>query len=265
MAQWQKLAQVWLAQIRYSVTRDLMFQNNFLLWVFVEALWMTMQFLFVEVIYSHIDSIAGWSKYQMLFLLGTHYLVMNLFQTFFMVNLSEIPELVRTGRMDFFLLQPVGPQFLLSTRKFDLSSLVNALIAAGLCFYAALRLGLQPGTAQMAGYLMLVCAGVAIHYSLLLAAVTLAFWITKTEGVMHGYYQIMTLSRIPRDAFRGLWKYVFSMILPVLLVANVPASVLLGKAAWHLVFALVAAAVVFFLSASAWFRLGLSKYRSASS
>jgi ABC-2 type transport system permease protein len=265
MADWRTLGKVWLAQIRYSVTRDLIFQSNFLLWVFVEALWMTMQFLFVEVIYSHIDSIAGWSKYQMLLLIGTHYLVMNIFQTFFMVNLSEIPELVRTGHMDFFLLQPVGPQFLLSTRKFDLSSLVNALIAAGLCFYAALRLDLQPGPAELAAYLLLLCAGVAIHYSLLLAGVTLAFWITKTEGVMHGYYQIMTLSRIPRDAFRGLWKYVFSTILPVLLVANVPASVLLDKGSWPLIFCLVVVAVIFFLVASAWFRLGLSQYKSASS
>lgn len=258
-------ARVWLAQIRFSVTRDLIFQSNFLLWVFVEILWMAMQFVFVEVIYGHIDSVAGWTKYQMLLLIGTHYVAMNLFQTLFMTNLTEIPELVRTGRLDFYLMQPVNTLFLLSTRKFDLSSLVNTLIALGLCLYAALRLELAPTVPQLVLYLACVVAGVALHYSILLLGVTLSFWITKTEGIISGYYQLMTLGRIPRDAFRGIWKIIFSFAVPVLLISNVPARALIGGGQVVLFMALFGAAMVALALASLFFLSGLRNYRSASS
>ena len=256
---------VWLAQIRYSITRDLIFQNNFLLWVFVEILWMSMQFLFIEVIYSHLDSIAGWTKYQMLLLIGTHYLAMNLFQTLFMTNLTEIPELVRTGRMDFFLLQPLDTQFLLSTRKFDLSSLVNATIAAGLCIYAAYKLSLSPTITQVILWLLSIMAGISLHYSLLLGGVTLSFWITKTEGIIYGYYQIMTIGRIPRDAFRGMWKILFSFFIPVLLISNVPARAIMGYEGYTLYGALFLTATAAFTISSLYFHFGLKNYRSASS
>ena len=61
---------IWLACVRYSITRTMMFRFDFLLWASVEVLWMFVNLLLVTVIYAHTDEIAGWTKYEMMLLVG---------------------------------------------------------------------------------------------------------------------------------------------------------------------------------------------------
>ena len=51
-------------------------------------------------------------------------------QTFFMTNVDELTDLIRTGGLDFILLKPIDTQFLVSLRRIDWSSLAN--LVAGL-------------------------------------------------------------------------------------------------------------------------------------
>ena len=53
--------------------------------------------LLVEVIYLHTEEVAGWSKYEMVLLVGTAMLIQRLLMGFFWTNLFEIGRNVRTG------------------------------------------------------------------------------------------------------------------------------------------------------------------------
>ena len=64
----------------------------------------------------------------MVLLVGTHQIIAQLFQAFFFVNVANIPELVRTGKLDSLLVLPVDSQFAVSTKQFGLDSIVNALL-----------------------------------------------------------------------------------------------------------------------------------------
>ena len=66
---------LWLACARYSITRTMMFRFDFLMWGLVELFWMGVNVALVSVIYEHTDSIAGWSKYEMLLLVGSSMIV----------------------------------------------------------------------------------------------------------------------------------------------------------------------------------------------
>ena len=81
----------WL-MIRNSLIREMNFKANFLLWMVVEFLWFLGQILFLEVLYGQVDSIAGWSKWECVLLIGTHQFTSQIFQAFFYDNLSELPE-----------------------------------------------------------------------------------------------------------------------------------------------------------------------------
>ncbi|HUR57346.1 MAG TPA: ABC-2 family transporter protein, partial [Opitutaceae bacterium] len=74
---------VWLASARYSITRMLMFRGDFFVWALVELFWMTVNLLTITVIYGHTKGIAGWSKYEMIFLVGTSMLIQRLLMGFF--------------------------------------------------------------------------------------------------------------------------------------------------------------------------------------
>src|SRR6202022_3226827 len=108
----QKYCSVYLVMLRNSLIREMNFKLNFLLWMIVESLWFVGQLVFIEVIFSQVDKIGDWTKWQMVLLVGTHQIISQIFQALFHVNVTNIPELVRTGKLDFVLLQPVVGQFM---------------------------------------------------------------------------------------------------------------------------------------------------------
>ena len=258
-------ARIWLASIRYSLVRAMMFRGDFIMWALVEFFWMSVNVLMVSVIYDHTESIAGWTKYEMLLLVGTTQLTQRLLMAFFWSNLFELGRNVRSGHFDFFLAQPGSPLFMISTRKFDLDGLVNVPVAIAIVVYAAHRLGLDPSAAQLASYALCVLCGLVLHYSMLLAIISLVFWLQSAKGIEGGYFGLTEFSRMPREALRGAAAVVFVYVLPVVIVSNVPSRVLIhgleaGQVAW-----LVGATLFWFALAVSIFHAGLKRYASASS
>jgi len=127
----RRYAGLFAALWRNSVVREMQFKVNFLLWIVVELLWFALQLTFMAVLYSHTDSIADWTKWQVVLLIGCAHFVQQLFTALFLTNITEISELIRTGKLDFMLLLPVNTRFLISFRKVDLGAFVNATTAVG--------------------------------------------------------------------------------------------------------------------------------------
>ena len=49
---------VYAALWKNSVSREMSFKSNFLLWILVELLWFGLQFSFISVLYLHTDNIG---------------------------------------------------------------------------------------------------------------------------------------------------------------------------------------------------------------
>src|ERR1035437_7491070 len=169
---------IWFASARYSIVRTLMFRGDFLVWSIVELLWMTVNILMISVIYRHTNTVAGWTKYEMLLLVGTAMLIQRFLMGFFWSSIFEMGRNIRSGNFDFFLAQPGNVMFMATTRKLDPDSLINSLVAMSVVIYSAHELGLHPGITDLALYALLVVCGVIIHYSMLVLCITPAFWIT---------------------------------------------------------------------------------------
>jgi len=58
-----------------------------------------------------------------------------------------------------------------------------------------------------------------------------SFWTVRAQGIVYGYYNLFNIARMPDEAFGGVFRAVFTFVLPVLLVSNVPARVLLDTLA----------------------------------
>jgi ABC-2 type transport system permease protein len=265
MTSFSRYLRIWLASARYSLARAMMFRGDLFIWALVELLWISVNVLMVAVIYSHTQTVAGWSEYEMLLLVGTSMLIQRFLMGFFWSGIFEMGRNVRSGAFDFVLAQPGDPLFMASTRKLELDGLLNSVVAAGLVVYSARKLGLHPGAADLALYAAMIACGVVIHYSALVLAMSLSFWITSSQGVEGSYFTLMEFSRLPREAMRGVTSLVFVWLLPVVVVSNAPARSLLHgfQPAWAL--GLCAATLLWFALAVVVFRLGLRRYTSASS
>ena len=256
---------IWLASIRYSVVRTMMFRFDFFLWVIVDVAWTSVNLLLLEVLFNHTDSIAGWTKPEMMLLFGTSMLIMRMFIGLFFTNLFSVDRAVREGTFDFYLAQPGNPLFMISTRKVDLDGVFNTGLAAGIVIYAVRQMGLAPSAGTIALYAFMVLCGLVIHYATVVMLVSLSFWIVRMQGLEGGYFSIFDLSRLPRRALGRVLDVVFVYIIPATIVSNFPAEVFRSginptQTVW---LALVAGA--WLAAAATLFHLGLRRYSSASS
>jgi ABC-2 type transport system permease protein len=259
--------EVYRMMLRNSLVREMNFKLNFILWLFTDALWFVGQLIFIEVIYAQVGAIGDWTKWDMVLLVGTYQIISQVFQGFFYVNLMNLPELVRTGKLDFVLLQPIDAQFAVSLRQFGIDGIVNALIGIAIVCYSLLQLHVMPSPEQILLYLVAIGFGVSVHYAAMLALATISFWTVRTQGITYGYYSLISLARYPDSMFKGLAKFIFSWVVPVVVVTNVPARLLIHATSnpWPLLGHLAAASVLMVLASRLLWRTALNRYSSASS
>lgn len=257
-----------------------MFPTNFIIETISSIGWVLMNVGFYLLIFNYTDQIgsggadgASWDKYQFFVFVATSMFINSLVQMLFMENAEEFSELIRTGNLDFALLKPIDTQFLISLRKIDWSSLANFLVAATLMAYALPRVeGFELSIWQVLLYPIYVLAGVGILYALTIVLASCSVWLGRNQSIYDFWFYITNFSRYPMEIYRGPigdWlRVVFTFVLPVLIVVNVPARLLakpLRPEYWHLaLFAIVATVVS--LWGSRWiFQRALASYRSASS
>ena len=263
----KKYADVYRIMFRNSLIREMNFKANFLLWMIVELLWFVGQIIFIEVIFGYVESIGDWTKWEVVLLVGTHQIITQIFQAFFYVNLSNLPELVRTGRLDFLLLQPIDTQFAVSTKQFGMDNVINALVGVGFVVTSLIRLNVAPSATQIFLYITAIGFGVAIHYSMMFFLASVSFWIVRSQGLIYGYYSLFNLGRYPDVIFRGTFKFVFSWVIPVIVVTNVPSRIL-ARASENplpLLGQLAAAALIVLVGTRIFWMSAMRRYSSASS
>lgn len=263
----RRYAGIYAALWQNSVSREMSFKSNFLLWIVVELLWFGLQLGFIGVLYLHTEHIATWTKWEVVLLVGASHFIQQIFQAFFLINCTNLSELVRSGKLDFLLLLPINTRFVVSLRQVDLGAFVNAASALAVVGYAAHQLHLAFNLVHVGGFLALCVAGIAVHYSLMFLLASTAFLTVRSQGIVWGYYNLFQVARMPDGAFpRGVFRAVFTFAIPMLLVSNVPARVLANKLTSPIPILELLAMSAACMALSEWgWRASLRRYTSASS
>src|SRR5918911_1769329 len=246
---------IYAIMLRNSLIRELSFKANFLLWMLVEVLWFVGQIVFFSIIFGNVDRIGDWTKWEVVLLIGTHQMISQLFQALFFTNVAAIPELVRTGKLDSLLVLPVDSQFAVSTKQFGLDSIVNAIVGGVVVGVSLSKLGYVPGPMSILLYLIAICFGIAVHYSIMLSLAAVSFWIVRAQGLVYGYFNFLNIARYPDVIFPKLFRVIFGWIIPVVIIANIPARLLikpLGQPILLMAHLAVASLIVFCLSRAFW-------------
>src|SRR6476661_10003977 len=206
----RRYLEIWGIMLRNSLIRELSFKANFILWMIVEILWFCGQVAFFSIIFGQVDRIGSWTKWEVILLVGTHQMIAQLFQAFFFVNVSNIPELVRTGRLDSLLVLPIDSQFAVSTKQFGLDSVVNAALGGAVVIVSLTRLGVAPHPLHIVLYLVAIGFGIAIHYSIMLNLAAVSFWIVRAQGLVYGYFNFLNIALYPDVIYPRLFRLLFS-------------------------------------------------------
>jgi ABC-2 type transport system permease protein len=254
---------------RFTLARELAFRGNFLVKVAVEVLWLTILLAFYATVFAKTSKVADWPENQYLFFVGCFFALNGLIECLFLENCNEFAELVRTGDLDFLLLKPIDEQFLISCRRVDWATAPNIIMGAVVMVIALYRMQWEFDLLRLACFVVTFACGTLIAYSFMLTLTAFSVWLVRNQSLMEMWWLFASLARYPKEIFSGTSAapigFVFTFILPILLVANVPARVMVRAFDPGMIGFTIFATVVSLWASRRFFRHALQSYRSASS
>lgn len=258
-----KYGRIWLMTASMAMQAQLTYRLGSFGFLLGKMMRLMFFFAFVLAVFSHVESVAGYSLVETALFFLTFNLVDMAAQILFR-GVYGARRTVAEGDFDFYLIQPCSPLFRMvcSTVDFlDLLTIVPVIVMTGMVFA---RLPPLPGTAYALYGLLLVNAVVLI-FAVHVGVAALAVRTQELESAIWIYRDIMFMGKFPVDIYAPAVRWALTFGVPIAVMTTFPAKALLGllSTAWVL-YALALSAVA--VTASLWFwRDSLDRYTSSSS
>lgn len=258
---------LWRHFINNCLRREIEFSANFLLQLFSNLLWFIFTIFFFNIIYSHIKAINGWTKYQVYFLIATNQIIIYLYEALFAKNLNRFPIFIRYGELDHFLIKPIDIQFISSVRYFDIKPILSLPAPFYMLVYSLTNMNLSVSFLNFLLYLLLILCGVILRYVLGFSIMLLSFVFIEISALHALQNEFLKYASYPASIFKNLSGLIFTFIIPVVLIANLPTSSILQTIKNYqtlIPFAIFYGIFIFYFSRRIFFYC-LRNYSSASS
>lgn len=255
---------LYLSFMRICALRELEARGNFVGGAIVVFFFPWFPLLFAGAIYGRTSSLGGWTFHEYLVLLGTFQIISSLIFTLFMRNIMGMPENVRKGELDFFLLKPVNSQFMISLRYLAFTEIAQALPGIALVTFGLLNSNAQVDLWRLPLYVVFIAISLVIGYSVWFMLVIPCVWTVRLES-QEIFFTVMEAGRYHPSMFGGIFRVILLTIIPIGVMSATPADLLLNRLSWEgAVWAFVLAGLLLWLSGRLW-RFAQTRYYGASS
>jgi len=220
------------ASLKYTFLEETAFWSNNIASVFSTTFYNITYLLFIEVLYSNVDSIAGYDKNQMLFFYFFAECAAYFFGVFINSNLMNLIKSVNSGTLDLLLSKPVSALFYLSTWKIKIFSGVRDSIPPLILVILVIdwnELIIDP--VNLVWGMVIFILGMQIIYALLWIAASISFWVGESRNILDLVHDtwFSAASTLPLEGFSSGLRLFFTFIIPGLVPAALASSVALGK------------------------------------
>ncbi len=259
-------AQYW----RINLMTMLEYRANFFMWfgfnviyhaTAVAALWITLR---------NFPSLNGWDFKEIAFMYGLWMLGHALHNTFFFTA-GNVPEFVREGKFDRFLVRPQNTLFQVITVPQQIYP--DELLLAIVYFIGVIPFsGVHVDLAFVLYVPLVMVGGALIDFGITLFVSTLAFWVVRIDALRWVLFSLeQEFLRYPISIYQRGVRIVLTFVLPFAFMAYFPATWLLHKEETDLHFSQLAGLLTP-LVGFAWFgasylfwRVGLNRYQGTGS
>ena len=245
---------------RLSAIADMQVPFNLGIQFFNDILWYTVQILLFEAIYLHVDTLGGWGVAEMRTFLGVLFLVDGIQMVFFSENFDRFTEKVVSRDLDLYLTKPANTQQIMTAQKMQCGYILNAVFALGWLLWS---LTLIPGGfpwSRAPLLLVVIPAAVSIFYSTRLIFSTIALVISRAEHFHELYFAFFKMGQRPDWVYGPTLRYVILLIVPVGMMASVPARILVNPDESAALPALFVISVLFFWLANCFWKWSVKSY-----
>jgi ABC-2 type transport system permease protein len=207
-----------------------------------------------------VGSIGGWSQADIFGLEGFGALVFGMVYSVG-AGLREMPRLVAGGRFDQFLISPKNLLTRIATSSFDASAVGDVLF--GIICIVIYLIMISASILQIGMTLLLILISLLVFIGVTTIIQSLNFFFTDPEPVTRSIFELfLTPSLFHGGAFQGTTRFIFTFLMPSLLIGTLPVEAITQISFSKLILGFVLS--VFWFTFSLWFfRKAVRKYESA--
>ncbi|HLD61663.1 MAG TPA: ABC-2 family transporter protein [Patescibacteria group bacterium] len=261
-----RILKVYFYFLSQNLKKEMIYRTNFLMFLVFDILGTMTVVIFFKIIFNENKLIAGWDFESTLILIGTVGLVRQLSFLTFREGFGMLGHIIPKGRFDLVLTKPFSSQFLVAFEDITIiEGFGEGLLGLVLIIYGAVNSNASITVLSVLFFLLFVICSYVLYYSFTLMINSLAFWVNRTQGLQSLVYNFLDMALYPRDILRGFGKIIFTFIIPISIVATVPAQALMGNLKIEMAAILFTMTIIFFTLANFIWRKGIRRYESASS
>ena len=259
----KKYLSVYAGFLSNSFSIGMSFRTNFLILIVMDLFFYASSLATVDFMFDHVAKIGIWNREQFLFFVSFMLAIDHIHMTFVSENFWDFGFQLKTGKLDFNLLKPIGSVFEVFFKSIRPATMFNLPVPWACMIYFGSKAGVS-----LSGWVLLpflLVAAITLLVSIEILICLLMFWTIEGFGVNFLRMQFQQVSRWPDFVYQTTARRIFSFGLPVLVVGSAPIRFLLDMTDWTLLVWMIAAILILWkLIAIAW-RIGLNSYESASS
>ena len=264
----KKYASLTRAFLRDRARNDLAYIGNFWSELASTMLYVTTFILFVQLLFSRIGSMGGYSKDEFLFMTLIGQFTFYVWSIILFPAATQLVANVRSGAFDFVLLRPISAKYFTVISAIRpvyglFISVPNIILFCWIIDWSSISITLQNA---IIGIVIWCCAMVILATIMLLLTLPVFIQGDATD-MINMSYSLFSITEMPYNLLPTGLKYASFTLLPTLLATAGTAYVMLGKGSANgviLVGAFIAAIVSVSLFNLIWSK-ALRSYSSASS
>jgi ABC-2 type transport system permease protein len=249
---------------RIGAMNELQYRVNFFVQLFQSLLSLVTGLVGLALVFSHTQELAGWSRSELLAVMGVHILMGGLIRTGIQPNMERLMGDVQEGTLDYALTKPVDSKVIVSVREVRIWQAMDILMGAIVLGWALAEMQARIGAWQALAFGAALLMGGLMIYCFWLILTTGAFWVIRMEQIVELFQGVYQAGRWPVGIYPGWLRTGLTFLVPVAFAVTVPAEALTGRLNAQTLSGAVALTILLLLVARGFWRLGIRNYSGAS-
>jgi len=254
---------IWLF-FRIGAMNELQYRVNFFIQLFQSLVALGTGLIGLAVVFSHTTTLAGWSRSELLVVMGVYTLMGGLINVTIQPNMQQLLNDVQQGTLDYILTRPADAQLQVSVRQVHIWSATDILLGMGVLFVAFFQLQSTLGILQAITFAALLLLGGLMIYSFWLIMTTGVFWVIRMENILELFQGVYQAGRWPTTIYPNWLQVGLTFLVPVAFAVTVPAEALTGRLTIATLLEALVLTIALLLFARWFWKLGLRYYSGAS-
>ena len=247
--------------LKISLKEILIYRIDCIVGILSQFVVQLVSLIFIFIVFSHTNNIAGWNFYQILLLYGVTRIPIGIAGYCFDGLYDIGPKYIRNGDFDKILLRPVHPLISIIGSSREFVAIADLFIGIGISVFMLVKLSIPITVFLILKILFFSLVGAFIIGAINTIFSISSFWTYRSNEVIWSFYRMYTFTEYPITIYNKFIRILITVILPFAFVAYYPTMAYLGFNMYMIYLSPIVAIILWLIAIKLW-NLALNKYRS---